>query len=761
MRRVVLFTLTFTATALHAQSILPADLLASVASDGPSSVAVVPAAGSGFKEALRITTAAPGLDITAASLTWTNTIAVQSSDRLQLTFWVRKVAPDDIYNVRATVSLESDTVEMPLLRTVFPCNLGIWAKYSFPVSVPNAIDPGGLRLVFRHGLGPQTYEIGGLSLTNKGAPAAAPSTFSTVISSTPLSSYSAYFDSAAGGGSARVVAAVSPAFSEAIQIQVNGASPFIYNAGLGWNNAAAVVKNDALLLSFYARLLESKNGALQAQIVFERNSDPYDKSLLFNFPVPTSEWQLLQVPFRANDNFKIGAAHLVFQFGAGQQRFEIAGIELRNYGALADLSVLPSKVVTSVNAENVQILSEARKRIEQIRQAPITIAVTNAAGAPVTGVEVRVQQLRHAFRFGSAVTAARLKQAGVDNDTYRSRVASHFTTSVLENDLKWPLWECATCKPTFEQLQTREMIQWLRDHNIPVRGHNLIWPSLRNMPGDVRGLTGDALRKRISTHFDNVLTDPGVAGKLYQWDVQNEPFDNYDVQGRVGGVAGVGQSNGLLGNEEMLRWFGQARELAPNAQLFLNDYNNLESATVGQHEDYFYRVVEWLQKNNAALDALGFQAHFGGARPLARMQEVMDRFAKFALPMAITEFDFNSADEAAQATFTRDFMTLIYSRPEFSDFLMWGFWSGSHWLPQGAMYATDWSSKKNALTYNSLLFQEWWTNDAGLTGDDGSFTSRAFQGDYQITVVGPSGPITKTVTLVEPTVITIALPTQE
>ena len=140
---------------------------------------------------------------------------------------------------------------------------------------------------------------------------------------------------------------------------------------------------------------------------------------------------------------------------------------------------------------------------------------------------------------------------------------------------------------------------------------------------------------------------------------------------------------------------------------------------------------------------------------------MMDRFAKFALPMAITEFDFNSADEAAQATFTRDFMTLIYSRPEFSDFLMWGFWSGSHWLPQGAMYATDWSSKKNALTYNSLLFQEWWTNDAGLTGDDGSFTSRAFQGDYQITVVGPSGPITKTVTLVEPTVITIALPTQE
>ena len=140
------------------------------------------------------------------------------------------------------------------------------------------------------------------------------------------------------------------------------------------------------------------------------------------------------------------------------------------------------------------------------------------------------------------------------------------------------------------------------------------------------------------------------------------------------------------------------------------------------------------------------------------MQAVIDRFARFGLPLAITEFDFNTADEAAQAAFTRDFMTLIFSRPEFSDFLMWGFWAGRHWLPQGAMYAADWSSKPNALVYNRLLFQEWWKNAEGHTGDDGSFATRVYRGDYQVTVIGPDGPLTQTVSVNEPGVITVILP---
>jgi GH35 family endo-1,4-beta-xylanase len=615
-----------------------------------------------------------------------------------------------------------------------------------------------LRLVFRHGLGPQTYEIGGLEWTNRGPAPAPPAPLGSLIASDSTHRYSAYFDNSAGGGSARVVPATGPGFTEAVQVQVNGTSQYIYNAQLGWVTTAPVAKNDALLLSFYARVLQSRNGFIEAQIVFERNADPYDKSVTFTFPVASSEWQLLQVPFRAHAAFNAGAAHLQLQFAAGPQRFEFANLQLQNYGQLPDIGGLPSRSVTPVDLAYTTLLDEAGQRIRDLRRTPLTIVVTDAAGTPLPGVEVRVQQLRHAFRFGSAVTANGIIQPGQDNEIYRSRIASHFTTSVLENDLKWPSWECATCRPNYDQQQTRDAIDWLLVHGIPVRGHNLIWPSFRNMPSDAQRLKPEDLRARIDRHFDNVLTDPGIAGKLYQWDVVNEPFDNYDVQGRIAGVPGVPPSSGILGNDELLAWFRHARAQAPDVQLVLNDYYNIEAAIANPHEDYTLRFLQWMQQNQAPLDAVGMQAHFGAARSLTRMQSVIDRFAALGLPLAITEFDFNTADEAAQAAFTRDFMTLIFSRPEFDDFLMWGFWASRHWLPLGAMYAADWTSKPNALAYNRLLFHDWWTHESGTTADDGSVTMPVYRGDHQVIVWGPNGPLAQTVRATEPGTVTIAIP---
>ena len=33
-----------------------------------------------------------------------------------------------------------------------------------------------------------------------------------------------------------------------------------------------------------------------------------------------------------------------------------------------------------------------------------------------------------------------------------------------------------------------------------------------------------------------------------------------------------------------------------------------------------------------------------------------------------------------------------------------------------------------------LIFNQWWTNETGKTGDTGKFTTRGFLGDYRITV---------------------------
>ena len=49
------------------------------------------------------------------------------------------------------------------------------------------------------------------------------------------------------------------------------------------------------------------------------------------------------------------------------------------------------------------------------------------------------------------------------------------------------------------------------------------------------------------------------------------------------------------------------------------------------------------------------------------------------------------------------------------------------------MYRADWSSKPNALAYNDLLFNEWWTNEVGVADTTGQFTARGFKGAYNVT----------------------------
>ena len=124
-----------------------------------------------------------------------------------------------------------------------------------------------------------------------------------------------------------------------------------------------------------------------------------------------------------------------------------------------------------------------------------------------------------------------------------------------------------------------------------------------------------------------------------------------------------------------------------------------------------------------------------------------------------TEFDINLNDEELQAEYTRDVMTMIFSQPKFTDFLMWGFWERSHWLPAGAMYRADWSSKPNALVYNDLVFRQWWTNETGITGPDGKFTTRGFKGAYNVTAVYQRIAQTVPATIDENGEITITLDT--
>lgn len=347
----------------------------------------------------------------------------------------------------------------------------------------------------------------------------------------------------------------------------------------------------------------------------------------------------------------------------------------------------------------------------------LTVKVVDAGGSPAAGAKVRLRMTGHAFGFGTAVAAAPLSAEGDDSEKYRRFIRDNFNMVVLENDLKWPQWEQSRGR-------AQEALAWLRVNGITqVRGHNLVWPGWRWLPTDLHDLKKDppALRERIRAHIEDVVT--ATRGQLVDWDVLNEPYSNRDLQS-------------ILGEAAMVEWFKTARLHDSSAQLYINDYSILSAGGADHaHQDHYFNTIRSLLDAGAPLDGIGMQGHFSRPTPPDTMLRILDRFAAFGRPIAITEYDFDTRDEQLQARFFRDLLLTVFSHPSVRSFLMWGFWERRHWKPAGAMVRRDWSLKPSYDVWRQMVYKEWWTDAEAITSRDGAATMRGFLGSHLASAV--------------------------
>ncbi|MCL2742910.1 MAG: endo-1,4-beta-xylanase [Planctomycetaceae bacterium] len=507
---------------------------------------------------------------------------------------------------------------------------------------------------------------------------------------------------------------------QAIRCEITGQPQQSWDIQFQFRITRKVVKNEVLLARFWARSIDvqTETGSAVIRPLFEMAGPPHNKSLSVDLTI-TPEWKEYFFPFKSLDNYDAGKAGGGFHLGFPKQTVEIAGYSLLGFGAGFDMKKLPQTPVTYEGMEpDAAWRKEAEKRIEKIRKGDLTITVADSQNQPVSGAEVEVRMKRHAFGWGSAVVAQHIMREGADFDRYREIIEKYFTRVVFENDLKWGRWENESNRE-----RTLQAAQWLRDRNIEIRGHCLVWPSWRHIPRDVETLANDkdALRRRIDEHIKHEVTT--MKGLLVDWDVINEPYNNNDVMK-------------VLGDEEMVRWFKLARQYDPKVNLYLNDFAILTGGGKDTaHQDHFEKTLKFLKDNGVPITGLGMQSHFGGAAtPPEKMLQILDRFAKLGLDISITEHDIESSNEEFQADFTRDFLITTFSHPSVVAILGWGFWERSHWKPNAAYYRADWSITPAGQVWLDLVTKKWWTNVDGKTTADGTFNTRGFLGNYEIAV---------------------------
>ena len=489
---------------------------------------------------------------------------------------------------------------------------------------------------------------------------------------------------------------------------------------------------DNMLLVFNMQTIDtgSEDGVGKVQCIVEQDHGPNAKALQEDVTsIAGKGWHTVYLPFVA----KTDHPRLCIRLGYQVQTIEFGGYELINYEDKVDFEDLPSSSIMktydgrTVFEKDDQWRKDAWDRIEKIRKGDINVIVKDAAGNPVPDAKVDVNMFEHEFRWGSAVNTWIIKE-GVSNDRYRTAVSALFNEVVLENNMKWNVYE----KNPEDAREMVERIQSLGIKNI--RGHTLMWdrsfpngydPENTTVPEDLYNMFVNDDRAGIDKRIHEHMLD--VAGtfkdNVREWDVVNELLSNNAIRTKYG--------NGVL-----VDWFAWAREANSEATLYVNETGLI--GTNAPRLKTFRMVLDDMVQRNVDFDGIGVQGHFGNTivHPMDFYAD-LEALGSYGKKMKITEFDMGtevSEDREYEASFTRDILITVFSQENMEGFLMWGFYSGAHWLQNAPIFDQAWNLKESGRQFIDLVYNKWWTQESGVTGADGKYTVSGYYGDYDITV---------------------------
>lgn len=380
------------------------------------------------------------------------------------------------------------------------------------------------------------------------------------------------------------------------------------------------------------------------------------------------------------------------------------------------------------------------------RRAAAVLSLVGPDGGPVADREVTIQQRRHAFEFG----CAGFEVASADAD-YQNLWLGLFDTATLP--VYWGRFEPVRGQPRTEQL--RVSAQWYADHDVRLKGHPLVWhtvkaPWLDALPLDE---AEDLLRARIRREVSDFV------GLIDVWDVINEvvimPRFTNEPDGIRNAITRICEERGRV---QMVRLaVDEARSVGTSPRLVLNDFD------LGPE---YERLVAEVLDAGIEIDAIGLQSHMHqGFRGTEQLVEICDRFSRFGLPLHWTETTLLSGDPMpAEIDDLNDYVveswpstpegeerqreevlahyTTLVGHPAVQSITYWGMGDAGTWLnaPAGLVRANG-TPKPSYTALRDLVRGQWWHSPTTVRTDAaGRVPVAGFAGTYEI--AAPDGVAT-------------------
>jgi beta-glucosidase len=262
------------------------------------------------------------------------------------------------------------------------------------------------------------------------------------------------------------------------------------------------------------------------------------------------------------------------------------------------------------------------------------IAQTTTAAPETPAIQNDIPSLYRTFEdyfpIGAAIWNGDLTGA------HSELLKKHFNSVTAENAMKWANTEPA--EGAFNFAPADALVGFARSNHMRVRGHTLCWHEqvprwlFRDSSGNEMTPTPEnkaLLLRRLENHIRGVVSH--YKDDVYAWDVVNEVIDPREPDGfrrspwfRITGTGYIDTA------------FRVAHEVAPQAKLYINDYDTTEPLK----RKFLYELVRDLRKRGVPVDGVGHQLHSNIKSPGAgAVTETVKMFSSLGVDNQITELD--------------------------------------------------------------------------------------------------------------------------
>ncbi|WP_304523823.1 endo-1,4-beta-xylanase [Actinoplanes sp. DH11] len=313
------------------------------------------------------------------------------------------------------------------------------------------------------------------------------------------------------------------------------------------------------------------------------------------------------------------------------------------------------------------------------------VTVSYVPSLPIQTDIPAVRDAVTSFPVGAAITGAETVT------THGDLLERHFDSVTPGNALKWDATEPS--ENTFTYAQADPLIAWAKANGRAVRGHTLVWhnqtPAWVFTGADGQPMTAtpedkELLLSRLENHIRNVAGHYG--DDIAVWDVVNEVIDENQADGMRRSTWYA-----VTGLDYIRTAFRVAREVLPDAKLFINDYNT----NIPAKRDKLYDLVAQLRSEGVPVDGVGHQMHINVSWPsVAETEAMIRRFMPLGVEQQVTEMDVSiytsegesfptpPADRLLRQAYVYRDMFALFQRyaAEITSVTLWGLADDNTWL---------------------------------------------------------------------------------